>query len=194
MRALKPGALLLFALAGGGAAAQPRSGSFDRERYNSLLRCTAIADPVARVVCYDSAAMPAVAAEAPPKVAKPPRQMRPAASPMLAVPQPSAPSGRPMPAATERRFGLDSIAAARRPKDSTPAQANAITARVVARSDQGAGLWRFLLDSGTSWETTETTPFDLPAAGDAVTIRRGKIGGYLMDVGSRSAVRVVRVR
>ena len=178
MRVLKTGALLVLALAGGGVAAQTGSDSFDRERYNAMLRCTAIADPVARVACYDKAAMPAAAIEAPSKVARPPKQRQPS---------------RAAPAA-EKRFGLDSIAAARRPKDSTTASANAITARIVARSDQGAGLWRFMLDTGTSWEMTETTPFDLPVAGDTVTIRRGKIGGYLMDIGSRSAVRVVRVR
>lgn len=68
-----------------------------------------------------------------------------------------------------------------------------MSANVVSRSESGPDLWLYQLDNNTQWRTTEKSPWDLPRPGDEVTIRRGAMGGYMMDVGRRSAVRVTRV-
>ena len=72
-------------------------------------------------------------------------------------------------------------------------QLDRITARIVSRLDDGRGLWLFALDNGTTWQMTETTPFDPPRGGDSVVIRRGTLGGYAMLLGAGSMVRMRRL-
>jgi hypothetical protein len=174
--------------------AKSRGDSFAEDRLRAMLKCNGIADQVQRVHCYDDAARQALAANAEAKPAKTPKQAR-ADKPAPALPRAVQPATTVSAAAADKNtFGQDSLEASHRAKEDRPAVRDVMTAHLVSRSDRGAGLWRFMFDTGTSWEMTETTPFDLPRAGDAITIRRGKLGGYLMDIGSRSAVRVVRVR
>lgn len=195
MRILIYGAVMAIAAGGTALPAKSRGDSFAEERLRAMLKCNGIADQAQRVHCYDDAARQALAADAETKPAKPAKQAR-ADKPAPALPPAAAQPARPAPAvaADKRSFGQDSLAASHRAKEDRPAARDVMTAHLVSRSDRGAGLWRFMLDTGTSWEMVETTPFDLPRTGDAITIRHGKLGGYLMDIGSRSAVRVVRVR
>ncbi|WP_404710667.1 hypothetical protein [Sphingomonas sp. MMS24-J13] len=67
-------------------------------------------------------------------------------------------------------------------------------AHATAATDNGIGHWLVTLDNGQSWKMTESVPsFAPPRPGDEVRIRKGALGGYLMDVNHQAGVRVDRV-
>ena len=172
MRSLKFAALLAIVVVSSAAPARKTS-SADAQLQN-MLRCNAITDQTARVVCYDDAARQALAPARSAKAAAP------AAAPAKVA---------------EQAFGLESVPEARRREVSeAPAVVRLISAQVVARDDDGLGYYKFTLDNGMRWQMTECSPLELPAAGDTATIRRGMIGGYMLDVGRHAAVRVTRLQ
>lgn len=72
---------------------------------------------------------------------------------------------------------------------------DSMTARVASSTDNGLGMWRIRLADGAVWQMTERdTLFRPPAPNETVTIRKGAMGGFLMDVGKQGSVRVSRVR
>jgi hypothetical protein len=146
-------------------------------RLRLMLRCNAITDQAARALCYDDAARQALAVE-------------PAGEPAKTSPTPTHAAAK---VAVDRSFGADTIRASQRPREEAPASRR-IEARLVSHSDDGTGYLVFNLADGMRWQMTEKSEFDLPRDGDTITIRRTMLGGYLMDVGTRSAVRVVRLR
>ena len=174
MRSLKFAALLAIVVVSSAAPARKTS-SADAQLQN-MLRCNAITDQTARVVCYDDAARQALA----PVPARSAKSAAPAAAPAKVA---------------EQAFGLESVPEARRREVSeAPAVVRLISAQVVARDDDGLGYYKFTLDNGMRWQMTERSPLELPAAGDTATIRRGMIGGYMLDVGRHAAVRVTRLQ
>jgi hypothetical protein len=73
--------------------------------------------------------------------------------------------------------------------------ADEIDVAVAASSDNGLGMWQFNLADGAVWRMSErVSNFRPPAPNEMVTIRKGALGSYLMQVGRQAAVRVVRVR
>jgi hypothetical protein len=67
-------------------------------------------------------------------------------------------------------------------------------AHATKATDNGIGHWVVTLDNGQSWKMTESVPgFAPPAAGDEVRLRKGALGGYLMDVNHQAGVRVERI-
>ena len=73
--------------------------------------------------------------------------------------------------------------------------ADSMNAQVASSTDNGLGQWRIRLADGAVWQMTERVAlFRPPAPNEAVTIRRGALGGFLMDVGKQASVRVTRVR
>ena len=69
-----------------------------------------------------------------------------------------------------------------------------ISARVAAAKRYEPGYWAFLLDDGAIWESTEITPdFHAPEHGDTVKIRHGVMGGFMLDFGRQTSLRVRRV-
>jgi len=72
--------------------------------------------------------------------------------------------------------------------------ADSIQAQVAASTDNGLGMWRMRLADGAIWQMTERVSlFSPPAPNETVTIRKGALGGYLMDIDHQPAVRVERV-
>jgi hypothetical protein len=174
---------LITAMAASTAASARSYGGMSADaRLKLMLRCNAITEQVARATCYDDAARQALAVEPVPagKAAK-------------AAPVPAMTPAPPVRAA-DTTFGADTMRATSRTKVEEAPASRTINGRLVSRDDNGTGYLVFNLDSGMRWQMTEKSEFDLPTTGDTVTIRRTVLGGYLMDVGSRSAVRVVRLR
>jgi hypothetical protein len=169
------------------ASARSYGGMSADERLKLMLRCNAITEQLARAACYDDAATQALAVEPGAKGAS----GRQTAAPIARPNSPTA--AAPAALAAETSFGADTMRPTDRAKEEAPASRK-INGRLVSRDDNGTGYLVFNLDSGASWQMTEKSEFDLPATGDTITIRRTLLGGYLMDVGARSAVRVVRLR
>jgi hypothetical protein len=177
----------MMAAAATTASARSYGGMSADARLKLMLRCNAITEQQARATCYDDAARQALAVEPRAKGAS----AKDAAAP---VPRPNSPAAAaPAALAADRSFGADTMRPVDRAKDEAPASRK-INGRLVSRDDNGTGYLVFNLDNGASWQMTEKSEFDLPATGDTITIRRTILGGYLMDVGARSAVRVVRLR
>jgi hypothetical protein len=57
----------------------------------------------------------------------------------------------------------------------------------------GYGKYQFAIPEGGVWETTETTQGNL-REGRSIKIKRGAVGGFLMQIGNGGYVRVKRVR
>ena len=153
-----------------GAEAAPRS----------IDECRTLADPSARLACYDqvagaapSAQTPAPASQLPAPAAAPSFQNRTA--PPTAAYQPAAPVRvQAAPAELKKRSDFDSR----------------LTAVVPLRH----GIYRLELEDGTAYETTAVAP--PPAAGEAVHIRRTFVGTTYLDMKGRSpvAIRLARVQ
>ena len=161
-----------------GAAAQDDTAF----RTAMMARCATIGDKSARLACYDAAqhggpvAMPAPAAAG----------SAPVAAGVAAT------AGAPTYASSTgsaEQFGRQAEREA--PHTKSP---NKISARAVAATDDGSGYWTIQLDSGARWKLIEHDSMFLPPERNAsVQIRKGAMGGYLMQVAQQPAVRVRRV-
>jgi hypothetical protein len=178
--------IMLAAIAASTAASAQKTygGLSADQRLQLILRCNAVADQQARAVCYDEAAKAALAPDAAPapEVAKP----------LAALPPPVRKAEMPAPVVVQA-FGDDTIPKSRKVRDHASGLRE-IEGRLLSRTDDGTGYLVFNLDNGMSWQMTEKTEVALPNTGEMVTVRRSPLGAYMMDVGSRSAVRVVRLR
>lgn len=187
---LWPVALAGFVWMSPSSAAEPLAG---------ILACRAVADPAARLACFDResaglAAAPATTATTPAPTI-----------PMAAPPTPtaaSAPAGAVSGAptvdsttASKANFGLSAgevakkeVAAGKRPADVKDIQAH-----ITAVSTTGAGFAVFTLDNGQVW--LEITPDgDLMARpGDGVTVSRGVFNSYWLQNHNGRGAKVHRV-
>ena len=171
--------VLVAAIAAGtvatGAAAQDEAAF----RTAMMARCATIGDKSARLACYEAA-----------------QRGGPVAMPAPSSGQAPMPAAAPGYASTPTRasgdaFGLDNSREHRRRDNDGPSQ---VKARAVAATDDGLGYWTIRLDNGASWKLVERDSlFRPPSRNDAVRIRKGALGGYLMDVDHQPAVRVVRI-
>lgn len=75
------------------------------------------------------------------------------------------------------------------------AQAHSVTMVVKSTGDMGDGRAILNMEDGSSWIETESEPvLDAVKPGTAVTIERGALGGYLLDLPHRSVIRVRRLK
>ena len=163
------------------------------EDQESAKTCARLADNAARLACYDAAfAVPATQGTAQQAAAASRSVLQSGASPPSA-PQPAVVSSQTLPHAArvqadgEAHFG-DSGQLHRdlEPKDNAP---NRITAKVQAATALASGTYRFALDNGQVWRTTQGDWAMAFSAGDMVTISRLPLGGY--QISSEGAARSV---
>ncbi len=65
---------------------------------------------------------------------------------------------------------------------------------ITASHNFGYGKWRFTVEGGASWETTETNMgFDDPLPGRKVLLQKGALGGYFAKVGKGRRVAAKRI-
>ncbi|MCW2367769.1 hypothetical protein M2341_003216 [Sphingobium sp. B7D2B] len=157
---------------------------------DQLATCARIGSTEARLACYDSVAQhnqPQGGASSPAPV---PGAAGSGNASRTPTPAPAAP---PAPAATSG-FGAEQVErATRQPRASQDDKETSAT--VASVREIGPGLWQVTLGDGAVWRMTERmTAFQPPAPQDSVTIRKGALGSYLMQVGRQAAVRVNRVR
>ena len=69
-----------------------------------------------------------------------------------------------------------------------------LTAKLTRVQSLGYGKFRFRLEDGAVWETTEPeNSGDMPSTGEKVTIRRGTLGNYFVLFQNMRAVRGKRI-
>ena len=173
-------ALLIASPAAFAAPAQAQDAAQFQTRMQA---CGTIKDKSDRLACYDSATRAAPAAPA--TVAR-------AAPPTAAVPAAAERNAPPALATTPAQsFGIETV---RRDRPDRPKPLDRITARAVSAQDNGIGHWLITLDNGARWQLLEREPdFIPPRRDEAVQIRRGALGGYLMDLSHQNSVRVTRI-
>ncbi len=159
--------------------------------------CARINKKDARLECYDQVAQDAASGRL--------QSNAPAAAPRSwdAPPVGGAVARPQAPAAPSASFGGENLRASPSPSAAAPAgpgvQQNGpdeIRAEVASSTDNGLLQWRVMLADGAVWQMTERAGagFRPPAPREVVTIRKGALGSFLMEVGQQPSVRVRRVR
>jgi len=162
---------------------------------DALLTCRSLADPTARLACFDretatlssEAAGPAARASAPHAAAAPS-----AAAPAAPAP-PAAPAGQPDP---QKQFGLPEkkVAAQEVAAGTRAADAAQVEAHITQLAPAGDQRLVFTLDNGQVWRQLSVQGEMLAKAGDAVTISRGMLGSYWLRLNSGRGCKVTRLR
>lgn len=140
-------------------------------------QCAEVANDAERLACFDRVT----------------REMRAANRPGGTAATTARPSTPQQSAQQERDdFGLNPVKV--REQRSQPEPVKQIKARLAAAKVVGPGYWTFLLDDGAIWQMSELDPnFLPPRRGDTVRVRRGVMGGFLMDTSRQAAIRVKRI-
>ncbi len=163
--------LLLITLAAGSAHADEAA----------FLRCRGIAEPSARLACYDavpgatvSGARANTSPSAPPAASAAPVAPAAAAAPVA-------------PAAPGQRFGL--------PATEPDAQLNRIESRIVGKLDGWGPKTRFRLENGQVWQVADDSGRILDLDSPKVAVRRGALGVFYLEIeGTNHSPRVKRLQ
>ena len=181
----------------------------DTDLRNALAPCIDISSSADRLACYDKLAgrvsapkaLAASPAAASPAATSPPATSPAATSPAAASPAPAAPAAvasvaaAPAPAAapTEEDFGRSKVRKARMAASSgAPPEIKSITAKVAAFGRSPNGRTQVTLDSGQIWEYQDD-PDPLLSIGDSVTIKRARLGSFLLQTPAKLSHRVSRI-
>lgn len=167
----------------------PASAAMDVTDAMSL--CSRIAKADARIECYDQVSRD-VAAGVYQRAATTAPQTS-ASQPNWAAPPPAIlPSQQRGQAGAPPASGFGSEALRNSAGNAGP---DSIRSEVASSTDNGLEQWRVRLADGAIWQMTERVPqFRPPAPHEVVTIKKGALGSFLMDVGSQASVRVRRVQ
>jgi hypothetical protein len=172
-----------------------------------LLACRDLADPAARLACFDREAealatgahTAATSAKAPPAMAaaQPPASSAPAA-PVASAP-PAAPAQLAIaspPLSAEQQFGLPErtvaakeVAAGTRASDAAKVEAHIAT--LAAAAD---GRILFTLDNGQVWRQLQAEGDLLAKPGDLVVVSRALLGSFWLSAPSGRGCKVTRLR
>lgn len=149
-----------------------------------LVACREVQDGAARLACYDreSAAL---------QPAQPP-----GASPVAPPPQPSPAAAAVQASSPREQFGLPEgkIKAQEVAAGARPADASKIEAHLLGVSTAADGRAVFRLDNDQTWRALAPEGELLARAGDEVTISRGWLGSYWLQLKSGRGCKVTRIK
>lgn len=150
----------------------------------AFLRCRSIAEPAARLACYD--AVPAAAVSGARTNASPSATKAPTAA--AVAPAATAAAAAPVaPAAPGQRFGL--------PATEPDAQLNRIESRIVGKLDGWGPKTRFRLENGQVWQVADDSGRILDLDSPKVAVRRGALGVFYLEIeGTNHSPRVKRLQ
>jgi hypothetical protein len=136
---------------------------------NELQRCRAIAEPAARLACYDAlAAQPVPAAPASPAAAAAPAAAKPAVDPVAG-------------------FGFENRLPAEAP--------DTITSHLPGRFEGWGGTTMFRLANGQVWQVIDGSSAFYWLENPKVTLRRAMMGTFFLEIeGAARAPRVKRLQ
>jgi hypothetical protein len=149
-----------------------------------VLACRGIADSAARLACFDHETAALASAAVPPTAAA--GALRPKGAPERAAPALDA----------QQSFGLNgtAIAATEEAAGARPPKVSKIEAHVSALALAGNGQTVFTLDNSQVWRQTESSGELLATLGEGVTISRGLLGSYWLQLKSGRGCKVTRLR
>ena len=154
----------------------------------ALRRCRAIAEPAARLACYDAIALPK------PGQAAPAAPVTPSSSPQARQPAPTAPSPAPTAAAPgpqAERFGLEEKAA----RAAESQRLDRIESHIPGRFDGWRPNSRIRLANGQVWQVVDDSSVPMQKDDPKVVVRRGVFSNFFMDIeGDNRSPRVRRVQ
>ncbi len=144
----------------------------------ALQQCRSVADPQARLACYDKAVDVLTAATASGETLVVERtEVRKARKGLFGFTMP--------------RIGFLS---GRDDNEEDKADASRLETKIVSGRSIGYGKWRFTVEGGAVWETVETNSgFDDPKPGATVVIEKGSLGAFYAKVGKGRRVQAKRV-
>jgi hypothetical protein len=142
----------------------------------ALAACRAVKDSAARLACYD--ALPLAARPAPGAPVRP-------APAVPAPPSPPAPAAAPVESESSR-FGL--------PANTRPAPLEYVESHIEGHFSGWYAGTRIRLANGQVWQVTDGTSRFADVDNPKVTVRRGALGSFFLDIdGVNPAPRVRRV-
>jgi hypothetical protein len=148
---------------------------------DGVRQCTQMKDSLERLVCYDRLFMaPATVEMAPRQVAPPPAPAPAAAPPVVIAPPPpppivSTPAPAPAPAPT-------TVPAPEPTRPAVQETPNLIEAKVAGLKELRRDVYVFFLDNGQVWQQGEAVGVLDVRVGDALEIRKGALGGYMLEL------------
>jgi hypothetical protein len=148
-----------------------------------VLGCRDLVDAEARLACFDRETAALVRAPAAPDAAAP-------------TTMPASPAAPAVPMKADQKFGLSGSAiAAKEVAAGTPAaKESKLQARITALALAGDGRTLFTLDNSQVWRQLAADGTDMLAKlGDAVTISRGMLGSYWLQLKSGRGCKVSRL-
>jgi hypothetical protein len=155
-------------------------------------QCTQLKDSLERLVCYDRIFM------APATVEMAPRQVAPAPAPAAAPPVVIAPPPPPPVVSTPAPQPAPAPATVPAPAPTRPAvqeTPNVIEAKIAGLKELRRELYVFTLDNGQVWQQGEAQGVLDVRIGDALVIRKGAFGSYLLELTKGSPrIRVSRLK
>lgn len=197
---MSPGRAMVLALAAGmlfqiqAAMAQAPRGAAE---------CADVQEDSARLACYDrynpfrkQAAKAAVPA-ASPRTSSGTTAPSSAQVSKPAVAAPAAPAASAAaPASADANFGLDPEVVRSRQAASQGEQSGprSVAARLTTVKQRPDGKWLLDLDNGQRWTQVDRSPGLILKSGDTVTIKEGKLGGYMLASQSGLTTRVKRLQ
>jgi len=154
-----------------------------------LLACRDISDATARLTCFDRETAALAAASPAPPLALPAAAVHvPSSSPAATAPRP--------PLDAQQQFGLPERTVARKEVAAGQRSTDAakIQAHIAGVSTQPDGRTVFRLDNDQTWRQLLAEGDLLSRVGDVVTISRGALGSYWLQVATGRGCKVTRVR
>ena len=146
-----------------------------------LMRCRGIADPMARLACYD-ALVPAPAASGSSQARKMPQPTQPPAQ----TPRGQTTFQDAPPPPTEQ-FGMERKAPA--------AQVDRVESRITGRFEGWEPRQQIALDNGQVWQVIDDSRRVMFLNDPKATVRRGALGAYYLELeGSNYTARVQRLK
>ena len=171
-------AILFAGLPAAAASAQSTRASTQRpELFEALVRCRAIADDAARLICFDRAAASLqAAAERRDLVVVDRQQVRESRRRLFGLPLPRLPI-----------FGGGDD------DENEAEEIRSIDSAVASAYQHGNGQWVVRLEDGSTWaQTDDNIIAGRPRAGQPVRVTRAALGTYMMRVNGQPGVRVRR--
>jgi hypothetical protein len=159
---------------------------------SGVLSCRDIADGSTRLACYDRETAALVSPAAPSAAAPsipPQRSVGSALPPAGAVSRPPALTPEQQFGIPEHQVAEKEVAAGMR-----PAEATKIEARLAAISQSADGRLVFTLDNAQVWRQLAAEGELLAKAGDPVTVSRGWLGSYWLQLKEARGCKVTRLR
>jgi hypothetical protein len=152
----------------------------------ALAACRGIKDSSARLACYDALPLsPQAPAATAPRPSAPPAPAAPAAAPAPAG-RATAPATPAAPASEASRFGL--------PATTQPTPLEYVESHIEGHFSGWYAGTRIKLANGQVWQVTDGTSRFASVDNPKVTVRRGALGSFFLDIdGVNPAPRVKRV-